>query len=51
MSGISVCITTYRRPELLQFCIRSVFDNRVRPIEIVVSDNDFSEERSSEAIR
>lgn len=41
---VTVCITTYKRPELLKVCISSVFDNRVRPIEIVVSDNYFSDE-------
>lgn len=50
MAGVTVCITTYKRPELLKFCIRSMFDNKTRPIEIVVSDNDFSEE-SAEAVR
>lgn len=43
MDGVSLCITTFRRPDLLQFCIRSAFDNRTRPLEVVVSDNDFSE--------
>jgi glycosyltransferase involved in cell wall biosynthesis len=50
MDGVTVCVTTYRRPTLLQHCIRSLFDNRIRPIEIVVSDNDFSGE-SAAAVR
>lgn len=50
MAGVSVCITTYKRPAMLEFCIRSVFENHTRPIEILVSDNDFSEE-SAAAVR
>lgn len=36
---ISVCIPTYRRPEMLRQCIESCFANAVRPLEIVVSDD------------
>lgn len=50
MNGVSVCVTTYRRTELLLECIRSVFENDCRPIEIVVSDNDFTE-ASASAVR
>ena len=38
--GVTVCIPTYRRPELLIDCICSVFANSFRPIQIVVSDDE-----------
>lgn len=41
---VSVCVPTYRRPELLRECISSVFANEVRPMEIIISDDDFGEE-------
>lgn len=44
MFGITVCITTYKRPALLEECLRSIFRNDTRPVEIIISDNDFSEE-------
>lgn len=47
MKGVSVCVMTYRRPELLLECLRSIFENDFRPIEIVVSDNDFSKESTT----
>jgi GT2 family glycosyltransferase len=37
--SISVCIPTYRRPALLEECVKSVFANEIRPIEIIVSDD------------
>jgi glycosyltransferase involved in cell wall biosynthesis len=41
---VSVCVPTYRRPELLRECICSVFANEVRPMEIIISDNDLGED-------
>jgi Glycosyl transferase family 2 len=41
-AGVSVCFPTFRRPELLKEAIDSICRNRHRPIEIVVSDNDFT---------
>jgi hypothetical protein len=43
-TGISIAITTYRRPRRLVDCIESVCGSRHRPIEIVISDNDYSPE-------
>jgi len=40
---ISVCIPTFRRPELLKTALTSTFSNDVRPLEIVISDDDYSE--------
>lgn len=42
-NGITVCIPTYKRPEMLRQCIESVFPNQFRPIEILVSDHDFGD--------
>ena len=39
LHGLSICIPTHRRPEMLVECVRSVFDNDVRPLEIVISDD------------
>jgi glycosyltransferase involved in cell wall biosynthesis len=41
--GVSVCIPTFRRPVLLREAISSVFANSLRPIEVIVSDHDFTE--------
>lgn len=40
--GVSVVITAFRRERLLVECIRSVLESRYRPIEIIVTDDDFS---------
>lgn len=45
---ISVCIPTYRRPEMLKICVESVFGSTYRPLEIVVSDDDHR--KSAEAV-
>jgi len=37
---VSICIPTYKRPELLLECLLSVFASEVRPLEVVVSDDD-----------
>jgi GT2 family glycosyltransferase len=37
--SLSVCIPTYRRPDLLVHCLESVFTSTVRPLEVVVSDD------------
>jgi len=37
--AVSVCIPTYKRQDLLEECVRSVFECSVRPLEIVVSDD------------
>ncbi len=39
--GVSVCIPTLKRPEMVRECIASVFLNAARPLEIIVSDHDF----------
>jgi len=36
---VSICIPTYRRPDLLKECVQSVFSAQTRPLEIVVSDD------------
>lgn len=38
--SVSVCIPTFRRPKMLRECIESCFSNTIRPLEIVVSDDD-----------
>lgn len=41
--AVSVCIPTFRRPEFLKTAVTSTFSNDVRPLEIVISDDDYSE--------
>ena len=43
-AGVSICIPTFRRPALLRECLLSTFKNALRPLEVIVSDHDFSEE-------
>jgi glycosyltransferase involved in cell wall biosynthesis len=38
-SSISVCISTYQRPEFLQEALYSVFEQTLQPIEIVIGDD------------
>ena len=41
---LSICIPTYRRPALLERCVRSVISSAAdRPIEIVVADDSVSD--------
>jgi glycosyltransferase involved in cell wall biosynthesis len=42
-SEISVCITTYQRPKLLEEAIRSVFEQTLQPSEIVIGDDSHDE--------
>ena len=37
--AVSICIPTYKRPELLLECLRSVFASGVRPLELLISDD------------
>ena len=39
--GVSVCIPTLKRPEMVRECIVSVLLSATRPLEIIVSDHDF----------
>ncbi|MFP4360168.1 MAG: glycosyltransferase family 2 protein [Alphaproteobacteria bacterium] len=39
VTGVSVCIPTHRRPDLLVQCVRSAFRSACRPLEVVVSDD------------
>ena len=41
---ITVSVPTYRRPSLLLQCLRSVFQQNYRPLEIDVSDNSSTDE-------
>jgi glycosyltransferase involved in cell wall biosynthesis len=45
---VTICIPTYRRPDVLSVCIKSVIDQRYRPLEIIISDD--SPEDDSRAI-
>lgn len=44
--AVSVCIPTFRRPEFLKIAVVSTFTNDVRPLEIVISDDDYSESQA-----
>jgi glycosyltransferase involved in cell wall biosynthesis len=37
--AVSVCIPTYKRHDLLQECLETVFASSIRPLEVVVSDD------------
>lgn len=37
--AVSVCIPTYKRREMLVECLHSIFPSKIRPLEIVVSDD------------
>jgi glycosyltransferase involved in cell wall biosynthesis len=44
MKTLSICIPTYRRPELLERCIRSALSSALdRPIRVVVADDAMSD--------
>jgi succinoglycan biosynthesis protein ExoM len=48
---VIVCICTYRRPEMLQKCLRSVFAQKCPPqweVEVVIIDNDAQSEIEKE---
>lgn len=45
--AVSVCIPTFRRADLLHKAIMSAFANDVRPLEIVVSDDDYHEDQAA----
>lgn len=44
---VSVCIPSHKRPAELKFCVESIYENKLRPIQIIISRDDVSEDVST----